>query len=108
MDRKERATIASEILDEMPTPDVIFVPMGDTALIRGVAVEAKRRHLDVRIVGVQAEQAPAYVACEAIHGQPRIAASISTNAVSFSSACTTKRFPSRYASTILSPRGIHG
>jgi threonine dehydratase len=55
------ATIASEILDEIPAPDVIFVPMGDTSLIRGVAVEAKRRHPDVRIVGVQAEQAPAYV-----------------------------------------------
>jgi threonine dehydratase len=55
------ATIASEILDEVPAPDVIFVPMGDTALIRGVAVEAKRRNPGVRIVGVQAEQAPAYV-----------------------------------------------
>jgi threonine dehydratase len=55
------ATIGSEILDEIPAPDVIFVPMGDTALIRGVAVEAKRRHPGVRIVGVQAEQAPAYV-----------------------------------------------
>ena len=37
------ATIASEILDEVPRPHVIFVPMGDTALIRGVAAEAKRR-----------------------------------------------------------------
>jgi threonine dehydratase len=55
------ATIGSEILDEIPAPDVIFVPMGDTALIRGVAVEAKRRHPGVRIVGVQPEQAPAYV-----------------------------------------------
>src|SRR6266540_5365528 len=55
------ATIASEILDELPTPDVIFVPMGDTALIRGVAAEAKRRVPGVRIIGVQAEQAPAYV-----------------------------------------------
>ena len=55
------ATIASEILDEIPAPDVIFVPMGDTALIRGVAAEAKRRHSGVRIIGVQAEQAPAYV-----------------------------------------------
>ena len=54
------ATIASEILDEVPRPDVVFVPMGDTALIRGVAAEAKRRHPEVRIVGVQAEQAPAY------------------------------------------------
>jgi len=55
------ATIAAEILEELPTPDVIIVPMGDTALIRGVAAEAKRRHPGVRIVGVQAEQAPAYV-----------------------------------------------
>src|SRR5262245_31110553 len=55
------ATIASEILDEISAPDVIFVPMGDTALIRGVAIEAKRRHPGARIVGVQAEQAPAYV-----------------------------------------------
>ena len=55
------ATIAAEILDELPTPDVLIVPMGDTALIRGVAAEAKRRHPDVRIVGVQAAQAPSYV-----------------------------------------------
>jgi threonine dehydratase len=54
------ATIASEILGEIPAPDVIFAPMGDTALIRGVAVETKRRYPGVRIVGVQAEQAPAY------------------------------------------------
>ena len=54
------ATIASEILDEVPRPDTIFVPIGDTALIRGVAAEVKRRHPKVRIVGVQAEQAPAY------------------------------------------------
>lgn len=54
------ATIAGEILDELPTPDVIIVPMGDTALIRGVAAEAKRRHPAVRIVGVQAAEAPAY------------------------------------------------
>jgi len=55
------ATIAAEIFDELPTPDVIIVPMGDTALIRGVAAEAKRRHPAVRVVGVQAAQAPSYV-----------------------------------------------
>jgi threonine dehydratase len=54
------ATIAAEIFDELPTPDTIIVPMGDTALIRGVAAEAKRRHPDVKIVGVQATQAPSY------------------------------------------------
>lgn len=55
------ATIAAEILDELPAPDVIIVPMGDTALIRGIASEAKRRYPAVRIVGVQAAQAPSYV-----------------------------------------------
>lgn len=55
------ATIAAEILDELPAPDVIIVPMGDTALIRGLASEAKRRHPAVKIVGVQAAQAPSYV-----------------------------------------------
>ena len=55
------ATIAAEILDDLPEPDVMIVPMGDTALIRGVASEAKRRHPKVRIIGVQAEQAPAYM-----------------------------------------------
>lgn len=55
------ATIAAEVLDELPAPDVIIVPMGDTALIRGVASEAKRRHPAVKIVGVQAAQAPSYV-----------------------------------------------
>jgi threonine dehydratase len=54
------ATIAAEILDDLPKPDVIIVPMGDTALIRGVAAEAKRRHPGVSIVGVSATQAPAY------------------------------------------------
>jgi threonine dehydratase len=54
------ATIASEILDDVPRTDAIFVPVGDTALIRGVAAEAKRRHPKIRIVGVQAEKAPAY------------------------------------------------
>ena len=53
------ATIAAEILDEL-TPDAIIVPMGDTALIRGVAAAAKRRHPHIRIVGVQAERAPSY------------------------------------------------
>jgi threonine dehydratase len=55
------ATIASEILEEFPQLDAIFVPMGDTALIRGVAAEAKRQQPGIKIIGVQAERAPAYV-----------------------------------------------
>ena len=54
------ATIACEIFDVLPSAEAIYVPMGDTALIRGVASAAKHISPDVRIIGVQAEQAPSY------------------------------------------------
>jgi threonine dehydratase len=54
------ATIAVEILQQLPNVAAIWVPIGDTALIRGVASAAKHLRPGVRIVGVQAERAPAY------------------------------------------------
>lgn len=53
-------TIGLEILDQLPAADVIYVPMGDTALIRGVASAAKQRKPAIRIVGAVAAEAPAY------------------------------------------------
>ena len=55
------ATIALEIVEQLPDVDVVYVPMGDTALIRGVASAAKQHCSSIRIVGVVAEQAPAYL-----------------------------------------------
>jgi threonine dehydratase len=54
------ATIACEILEQLPQVTAILVPMGDTALIRGVAAAAKQIAPAVKIIGVQAERAPAY------------------------------------------------
>ena len=54
------ATIGMEVVDQLPAVDAIYVPMGDTALIRGVASAAKQRLPSITIVGVVAEQAPAY------------------------------------------------
>lgn len=54
------ATIACEILDTLPQADVIFVPVGDSTLIRGLAFAAKQLKPEISIVGVQAELAPAY------------------------------------------------
>ena len=54
-------TIAAEIFEQHPATEVIVVPMGDTALIRGVAAAAKLLSPGVKIVGVQAERAPSYV-----------------------------------------------
>ncbi len=54
------ATIAVEILERAPETRSLVVPMGDTALIRGVGAVAKRHDREVAIIGVQAERAPSY------------------------------------------------
>jgi threonine dehydratase len=54
------ATIAIEIVEQLPDVAEVWAPMGDTALIRGVAAAAKHLRLSVRVIGVQAERAPSY------------------------------------------------
>jgi threonine dehydratase len=54
------ATIGLEIVEQVPDISAIYVPMGDTALIRGVATAAKQMAPEVKIIGVQAERAPSY------------------------------------------------
>ncbi|HEY7098831.1 MAG TPA: pyridoxal-phosphate dependent enzyme [Terriglobales bacterium] len=54
------ATIGAEILEQRPGVSAIYVPMGDTALIRGVAAASKQRPQKVKIIGVQAQRAPSY------------------------------------------------
>jgi threonine dehydratase len=54
------AQIGREVVEQLPAADAIYVPMGDTALIRGVASAAKELKPSMRIVGVAAESAPAY------------------------------------------------
>jgi threonine dehydratase len=57
------ATIAAEILEDLPaaaTDVSVYVPMGDTALIRGIASAMRHASHPPRVVGVVAERAPAY------------------------------------------------
>ena len=57
------ATIGAEIAAQLPARDRnvrIYVPMGDTALIRGLASAAKQLNPSISIVGVVAARAPAY------------------------------------------------
>ncbi len=54
------ATIASEIFEQLPSVQGIYVPVGDSALIRGIAAVAKSRSMPPKIVGVQAARAPSY------------------------------------------------
>jgi threonine dehydratase len=53
-------TIGLEILEQLPDVAAVFVPMGDTALIRGIGAALKQLVPAVKIVGVQAERAPSY------------------------------------------------
>lgn len=54
------ATIGAEILEDVPDVDEVYVPMGDTALMRGVASALRLAPHRVRVIGVVAEAAPAY------------------------------------------------
>lgn len=53
-------SIGCEIVEQLPKVSEIWVPMGDTALIRAVATAAKHLRPGVKVIGVQAEKAPAY------------------------------------------------
>jgi threonine dehydratase len=55
------ATIGLEILEQLPDLSAVFVPMGDTALIRGVGAAIKQLSPQTKVIGVQAEEAPSYV-----------------------------------------------
>ena len=55
------ATIGVEILAECRNLSAVFVPMGDTALIRGIGAAVKQLSPQTKVIGVQAERAPSYV-----------------------------------------------
>lgn len=55
------ATIGVEIVAQQPAVDRVYVPVGDSALIRGVAAAIKRARPSTAIVGVVAANAPAYL-----------------------------------------------
>ena len=53
-------TIGCEILEQAPDAQAVYVPMGDTALIRGIAAAIKQQKPGVKVIGVQAATAPCY------------------------------------------------
>ena len=57
------ASIGAEILEQfepLGAPDAVYIPMGDTALIQGVAAALRQAAHRIHVVGVVAERAPAY------------------------------------------------
>jgi len=54
-----QGTISLELLDQLPELDVVVVPVGGGGLISGMAFVLKQLKPGVKVVGVQAEGAPA-------------------------------------------------
>ncbi len=54
-----QGTIGLELLEDVPNLDTIIVPVGGGGLISGISIVAKTLKPELRIVGVQAEGAPA-------------------------------------------------
>ncbi|MBC8355214.1 MAG: threonine/serine dehydratase [Planctomycetes bacterium] len=52
-------TMAWEILEKLPEPDVILVPVGLGSGVCGTCVVAKHRYPKAKVIGVQSENAPA-------------------------------------------------
>jgi threonine dehydratase len=54
-----QGTVALEILEDGPVPDVVIVPVGGGGLVTGIAVALKARRPDVRVIGVEPERSTA-------------------------------------------------
>ncbi len=54
-----QGTVGLEVLEELPEPDVVVVPVGGGGLVSGVATAVSARRPEARVVGVQAEGAAA-------------------------------------------------
>ncbi len=65
-----QGTIGIEILQDLPTVDMVIVPAGGGGLLAGVATCIKQINPRVKIIGVQAEGAPAIA--ESFHQKKRI------------------------------------
>ena len=53
-----QATIAHEILEELPSVDYILAPIGGGGLLAGIAVVAKKRNSRIKVIGIEPRNAP--------------------------------------------------
>ena len=54
-----QATVGIELMEQHPDkPDIIFVPVGGGGLIAGIAVYIKQQFPDIKIIGVEPDEAP--------------------------------------------------
>jgi threonine dehydratase len=54
-----QGTVALEVLEDVPEPDVVLVPVGGGGLVSGIAVALEARRPGVRVIAVEPELSPA-------------------------------------------------
>ena len=54
-----QGTVGLEIMEDLPTAEVIVVPIGGGGLISGISMAVKSINPDVRVIGVESSGAPA-------------------------------------------------
>jgi threonine dehydratase len=54
-----QGTVALEVLEDAPEPDVVLVPVGGGGLVSGIAVALKAKRPGVRVIAVEPELSPA-------------------------------------------------
>ena len=82
-----QGTVGLEILEEVPDLRSLLVPVGGGGLIAGVAVAVKQQRPEVRIIGVEPEQAPG-VSESLAAGHPVAPSRLDSVAVSLASPYT--------------------
>ena len=71
-----QGTIALEVLEDGPVPDIVIAPVGGGGLVSGLATALKARRPDVRVIGVEPERSTAlHDGLAAGHSVPVIPAS---------------------------------
>lgn len=56
-----QGTIAIEILEDLPNVDQIFIPVGGGGIFAGIAIYAKSKNPNIRIIAVQTEMSPSFI-----------------------------------------------
>ena len=50
-----QGTVAKELLQQLPTADVVFIPVGGGGLLAGMAVYLKQLRPEIKVIGVEAQ-----------------------------------------------------
>jgi threonine dehydratase len=91
-----QGTLGLEVLEQVPAPDAVVVPIGGGGLIAGVATVLKHRAPQVEVIGVEPEASASYLVSQAageataVSGKPTLADGLAVSKVGASAFATAQ------------------